>query len=78
MYSRDLEKQVFFGLNLNQKNIRFLSQILIKIQEKTRKSRLEIEVQKKTRKKVKKSRKMIPKSEENEVKSPSKSSLEKS
>ena len=52
---------MFFGLNLNQKNIRFLSQKLIKIQEKTRKSRLEIEVKKKTRKKVKKSRKMTQK-----------------
>ena len=78
MHSRDIEKQVLFGLNFDQKIIRFLSQLLIKIQEKSRKSRLEIEVQKKTRKKVKKSRKMTPKSEENEVKSPSKSSLEKS
>ena len=68
---------MLFGLNLNQKNIRFLSQILIKNQEKSRKSRLEIEVKKKIRKKVKKSRKINPKSEENQVKSPSKSNLEK-
>ena len=56
---------MFFGLNLNQKNIRFLRQILIKIPENSRKSHLEIEVKKRTRKKVEKSRKMRPESEEN-------------
>ena len=52
MYSRDIEKQVFFGLNFNQKIIRFLSHCLIKIQDKSRKSHLEIEFKKKTRKKM--------------------------
>ncbi len=74
----DVEKQVFVGLHLSQNRIRILRQCLITIQEKSRKTRLEIEVQKRTRKKLKKSRQMTPKSDENDIKSPSKFSLEKS